>query len=76
MRGVPQTNVHRLSAVHLLLAHELSKSQKFLLKIGETRLSGLVIWRVQFCQDRWQSGALPGFNEDASPLAKQHLDER
>jgi hypothetical protein len=59
-----------------MLTHESNKSRKLLLKIGKTGLSSLTNRTIQFCQFRWQSRVPATLDEGASPLAKQHLNER
>jgi hypothetical protein len=50
-----------------VLVHEMNRDQKPLLETSETEHSGLANWRVQFCQDQWQSGVPLGFNEVLLP---------
>jgi hypothetical protein len=57
-----------------VLPYESNTSQKLLLEAIETKKSSLANWMVWFYQFRRQSGAPLAFNEEASPLAKQHLD--
>jgi hypothetical protein len=46
-----------------LLPHETNRDWMPLFETVETELSGFRNQMVQFCQDRWQSGAPPGIDE-------------
>jgi hypothetical protein len=49
-------------------------NRKLLAETVETGLSSLTNQMVRFCQFRWQSGAPPALDEEASPT-KRRLNE-
>jgi hypothetical protein len=59
-----------LALAMLVFKHEINKSQKLLLEIGKTELSGLANRMVWFCRFRQQSVAPPTLDKGASPPAK------